>query len=103
MNFNAIQTVLSGVNALLIALLTQIGCLPGADGKLVCTVAGIGFLTPAILGVAATISNILKFFILPAMQPGGWFRNLFAPKVPVSPTGDPGTVTQTQVDSGPKK
>lgn len=102
-NLNTLQTLLSGINAALIAMLLAIGCVTGVDGKLVCTVAGIGFLTPAMLGWAATISNFLKFIIIPAMQPGGWLNNLFAPKVPVSASGAVGTVTLKQVETGPKK
>lgn len=100
MNLNAIQTFLTAILAALPILLVNLGCTQDATGRLDCSTA---FVSPIILGYVATAIGFLKLVVIPAMQPGGWFRNLFAPKVPVSPTGDPGTVTQTQVDSGPKK
>lgn len=101
LNLNALQTYLSALLAALPILLVNLGCtLDAVTQKLDCSNA---IVSPTLLGYVAAGIGIIKLFVIPAIQDGGWFRNLFNPKVPVSASGDPGTVTQTQVDSGPKK
>ncbi len=90
LNLNAIQTYLTGINYALIALLTQFGCLTDtATGKVTCTAASF---SPEILFYVATVVNVVKLVFIPAVQPGGWFRNMFETKVPVSTSGATGTV-----------
>lgn len=99
LNLNALQTVLSAILAALPVLLINLGCTdPTGTGRLDCSQASF---SPWLLMYIAGGISLLKFFVLPAIQPGGWFRNLFEPKVPVSPTGAVGTVTQGQVDASP--
>jgi hypothetical protein len=101
LNLNAIQTYLSAILAALPVLLVNLGCtLDAVTQKLDCSQA---YIAPTTLGWIAAAIGFVKLVVIPAIQDGGWFRNLFNPKVPVSDTGDPGTVTQTQVESGPKK
>lgn len=101
LNLNALQTYLTAILAALPVLLVNLGCsLDAITGKLDCSQA---IIAPTTLGYVALAIGFLKTVLIPALQPGGWFRNLFEPKVPVSDSGDVGTVTQKQVDSGPKK
>lgn len=95
MNLNAIQTALTAVLAILPVLLVNLGCTQDAvTGKLDCSTA---FFSPEILGYIAAAVGFLKLVVIPALQDGGWFRNLFSPKVPVSTSGDAGTVKPAAV------
>lgn len=100
LNLNALQSYLTAILMALPVLLLNLGCTQDAVGKLDCSTA---FIAPTTLGYIAAGIGFLKLVVLPLLQPGGWFRNIFEPKVPVSASGDPGTVTQAQVDSGPRK
>lgn len=101
---NTLQTVLTVVNVVVIALLTQVGCIdnpatPEAD--LMCTVSNVPFLSVTLLGWLAAGSNTLKLVILPMLAPGGWIRNLFGAKAVVAPVTSsaavPGTVSPADV------
>lgn len=101
LNLNALQTYLTLAIGLVMYLLVGLGCTQTAAGVLDCSQSTIIGPKVATFMIGAII--FAKTVVLPAIQPGGWFRNLFEPKVPVSASGDPGTVTQAQVESGPKK
>lgn len=95
MNLNAIQTYLSAILAALPILLVNLGCtLDAVTQKLDCSNAVIA---PTTLGWIAAAIGFIKLVVIPAIQDGGWFRNLFSPKVPVSTSGDAGTVKPAAV------
>lgn len=83
-NLNAIQTYLSAMLAAMPVLLVNLGCtLDAVTNKLDCSQA---YIAPTTLGWVAAGIGFVKLVIIPAIQPGGWFRNLFDPKVPVVAT-----------------
>lgn len=94
LNLNAIQTYLSIALAVLAVLLGNLGCTLGLDGKFDCSQA---IISPSTLGYIAMATSFLKFVVIPAIQPGGWFRNMFEVKVPVSDSGATGTVAPEDV------
>jgi hypothetical protein len=97
LNLNSLQTVLSAILATLPVMLVNLGCtLDSVTQKLDCSTA---WFAPELLGYVALAIGFIKLVVIPAIDNGGWFRNLFSPKVPVSASGEPGTVTQRQVQS----
>jgi hypothetical protein len=96
-NLNAVQTYVSALLVAIPALFIAVGCTQNALGALDCSMSKLPILTPTVTLYTTGFLAVLKFAIIPALQPGGWFRNLFAPKVPISPTGAPGTVKPQQV------
>jgi hypothetical protein len=98
MNSNLFRTILS-LGAVAMPIIYSIfGCTDiGTD--VVCTAT---LLTPQhtmIISSALVVINVL----LKAFQGGPVGAGLVAPLAVISPTGAPGTVTMTQVESGPKK
>lgn len=90
LNLNTLQTILSALLVALPLFLLGIGCTQEALGnRLDCSQSIIG---PVFGAWATGFIAILKFFIVPMLQPGGWARNLFDPKVPVTTANAPGTV-----------
>jgi hypothetical protein len=96
---NAIRTILVALTAAAALMGSVLGCTTDAAGATVCTAA---WLPPQFAGYAILIFSALGI-ALKAFRPGGILSGLFGQTAVVSPTGDPGTVTQTQVNSGPKK
>lgn len=97
LNLNAIQTYLSAILAGMLVLLPYLGC--SVDAVTSSVDCANAIISPTLLSYVAMAASFLKFVLIPAVQPGGWFRNLFEPKVPVSSSGDVGTVTAAQVAS----
>lgn len=95
LNLNALQTYLTLAIGLIGYALVASGCTGTAEAISSCEAGRL--LSPAMYGYILGGLTFLKTVALPAIQPGGWFRNLFEPKVPVSATGATGTVTQSQV------
>jgi hypothetical protein len=96
-NLNAFQTYASALLVTVPALFISLGCSQLPTGGFDCSHSTLPILTPAVVLYTTGFLAVVKFFVLPALQPGGWFRNLFEPKVPVSETKAPGTVTPAQV------
>lgn len=71
-----------------------------------CTATGTGYdctqaiISPELLGFAAGGLGVLKL-VINTVRDG--FRGLTNPQVQVSPSGQPGTVTQKQVETGRNK
>lgn len=97
MNLNALQTYVSALLVAIPALFISLGCTQMVTGALDCSLSTLPILTPSVALYTTGVLAVLKFFVIPALQPGGLFRNLFEPKVPVSPTGAPGTVAPSDV------
>lgn len=97
LNLNALQTYLSGILAAVPIILANVGCTVDANGVTSCASSVFPWLTATVVAYIAGITSVLKFIVIPAIQPGGWFRNLFEPKVPVSTTPVAGTVAPEQV------
>lgn len=98
-NLNTLQTILSAVLVGLPLMLKATGCVEVVtpdpnDADLDCAQS---MLSPTLVWWGLGIVTTLKFVIIPWLQPGGLVRNLFQPKVPISTSGAPGTVTPTQV------
>lgn len=89
LNLNALQTYISAALVGIPMILVGLGCIQLPGGGLNCSASPI---SPAAAAWIIAALGVLKFGILPAIQPGGWFRNLFEPKVPVSTSSAPGTV-----------
>jgi len=95
LNLNALQTYLTAILAAMPVLLVNLGCtLDAVTGKLDCSQA---IIAPTTLGYVALAIGFLKTVVIPALQPGGWFRNLFEVKAPVSTSGATGTVSPSDV------
>lgn len=80
MNLNFVQTLLSALLVAIPAFLVGFGCTTDATGAVDCSQST---LSPMVVTVLLGFISLLKFVIIPAIQPGGWFRNLFSPKEPV--------------------
>lgn len=92
---NTVQTILSAALASLPVLLVNLGCtMDAVTGKLDCSQA---YVAPTTLGYIAIGIGFLKLVVLPAIQPGGWFRNLFGDKTVVTTQPSPGTVSPADV------
>jgi hypothetical protein len=89
LNLNAFQTYISAALVAVPMILVGFGCVQAVTGTLDCSGS---ILSPRVTAWIIGALAVLKFGILPATQPGGWFRNLFEPKVPVSTSAAPGTV-----------
>ena len=97
LNLNAVQTYLTAIITALPVLLVSLGCTQSITGALDCSASVI---SPAVAAYIVAALGFVKLVALPAIQPGGWFNNLFAVKVPVVPSIEaetPGTVTPAQV------
>lgn len=95
-NLNTLQTVISALLVAIPVLLTKLGCtLDPAGLKIDCSQSTV--ITPSLALWFTVTLAVAKFVIVPWLQPGGLLANLFAPKVPISTTGDPGTVRPSQV------
>lgn len=96
LNLNALQTYLTAIIAAVPVLLVSLGCTQDALGNLDCSAA---IISPAAAAYIVAALGFIKLVVLPAIQPGGWFNNLFAPKVPVTPASDdtPGTVSPQDI------
>ena len=97
LNLNAAQTYVSALLVAIPSLFVSVGCSQSPIGALDCSQSMLPILTPTVTLYTTAGLALLKFGILPAVQPGGWFRNLFEPKVPVTTTMAPGTVHPDQV------
>lgn len=97
LNLNAVQTYVSAALYAIPAVFLSLGCTQLVTGALDCSAAMLPILTPKVTLWTTSLLAVLKFAVLPALQPGGWFRNLFEPKVPVTPTPAPGTVSPAAV------
>lgn len=96
---NLIRTLLT-VAAVIVTFASSIlGCATDAAGTTTCTAA---WLSPELGGIAAVVFMGVNLF-LKAFQGGTPGAGLVAKTVVVSPSGAPGTVTATQVETGPKK
>lgn len=96
LNLNAIQTYLTMALGVLGFFLIKAGCTGTAEAVAECSKVQI--LTPEMAGWLLAGVTFLKTVVIPAIQPGGWFRNLFEPKVPVSTSGATGTVSKDAVN-----
>lgn len=90
LNLNAIQTYLTALIVSLPVGLVELGC--SADAVSHALDCSHAIVSPAALAWVVAALGFVKLVVLPALQPGGWFRNLFEPKVPVSASAAPGTV-----------
>jgi hypothetical protein len=104
MNLNLIRTLLSSIAGVLVIVMAYapklLGCtIDAVTGGYDCTAS---WLPPAWVATVASVLMVLNL-ILKAVQGGGFGTGLVAPTVVVSPSGEPGTVTKAQVESGPKK
>lgn len=89
-NLNALQSLLTALLGAVPIVFAAFGCAMLPNGALDCSVSP--FFTPKMALIASTILTVLKLAVIPAIQDGGWFRNIVSPKVPVSNSGAPGTV-----------
>jgi hypothetical protein len=102
MNLNAWRSSLT-----LAAIVTMAGtivtalaeCTTLAGGATICDAAWLSPQQKVMAGFVLVVLNL----VLKLWQGGSAIDALIKPSVIVSPTGDPGTVTQAQVDSGPLK
>lgn len=102
LNLNAIQTYISALLVAIPVALLNLGCTQLPTGDLDCTQS---VLSPMLAGWILSALAVAKFLVLPLMQQGGWFNNLFMPRAPVVPAEQsvPGTVSPTQVRSKKQK
>ena len=96
---NAIRTILVALTAAAALMSSILNCATDVAGATVCSAS---WLPPQFAGYAIMAFSAIGL-ALKALRPGGILAGLFGQTAVVSPTGDPGTVTQTQVNSGPKK
>lgn len=97
-NLNTLQTILTGGIVVAMALLKFAGCTELPDGTADCTNSWLAqHIGQSTLVWIAGIFGFVKLTVIPWFQPGGFLYNLFAPKVPVTPTTEPGTVNPGQV------
>lgn len=110
LNPNLFSQLLTGAIILetgLTTVLLKLGCAETAvDTTLVCTAGTLPSWTPAwvlpwLVGAAAA-KGVLKWGIH-LFQGDTFLSGLFKPTAIISHSGAPGTVTQKQVDSGPRK
>ncbi len=95
LNLNTAQTVLSALLVALPSVFVAFGCTQLVNGAFDCSDSTV--FTPTSAVWASAVIAVLKFGIIPAIQDGGWARNLFSPKVPVTTTSAPGTVSPADV------
>lgn len=96
LNLNALQTYLALGLGIVGYFLIKAGCTGTAEQVAECSKVSI--ITPEMAGWLLAGVTFIKTVIIPAIQPGGWFRNLFEPKVPVSTSGATGTVSKDAVN-----
>lgn len=94
-NVNALQTYLTLAIGAMWWLLKEFGCTETVPGMLNCSASHL--LNPTVAVWVTSVLIVIKLGVLPAISEGGWARNLFWPKVPVSDSGAAGTVTPFQV------
>lgn len=104
MNMNSFRTIMTVVAGLLVSVMTFapqfLGCtIEAVTNAVDCSAS---WLPPVWAGLVATGLMVLNL-ILKALQGGGFGPGLVNKTVVVSPTGAPGTVTNAQVEAGPKK
>lgn len=104
LNLNTAQTVISAILYAIPLVLVKFGCTtinPGLPNEaLDCSSSQL--ITPMMAVWMGSILAFLKFIVIPALQPGGLFRNLFDSKVPIAPTPDK-QITGTVVPADVKK
>jgi hypothetical protein len=91
--FGTITVILASVQAFMVS----IGCSAGAtDFAATCAVPWLpASLVPIAAGVFGAITFILKM-----SRPGGFLHSMFGSTAVINKSGDPGTVTPSQVASG---
>lgn len=102
LNLNSLQTLASALLVAIPPVLVSQGCTLEAQGALDCSHAVLPFLlSPNVtIGITGFLA-VLKFVVVPWLQPGGLVRNLFSPKVPISESGAVGTVAPDHVVTKP--
>jgi hypothetical protein len=100
MNANFFRTLLTWGAIIVTMGSTILGCTTDAvTGNISCAAS---WLSPQLAGIAATVMLVINQ-LLKAFQGGTPGAGLVSPTVVVSASGAAGTVTQTQVETGPKK
>lgn len=95
MNANFFRTLLTWGAIMVTVGSSVLGCTATGD-------CSASWLPPHLAGIAATALLVLNQ-LLKAFQGGAPGEGLVAPTVVMSSSGAPGTVTATQVATGPKK
>jgi lysozyme len=74
-NLNALQTYLTvAIGAIVFAML-GLGCTQTVTGVLDCSQSA--WINPTVAGWLIAVIAAIKTLVLPFLQPGGWFRNMF--------------------------
>jgi hypothetical protein len=97
--FNIIGTI-TALSTTILAVLTSIGCSPGAtDFAATCVIPWLPAQWVAIVAMAfGTLTFVSKFF-----RPGGVIPSMLGQTAVVSESGIAGTATSAQVAAGPPK
>ena len=100
MNANLFRTLLTWGAIIVTFGSSVLGCTTDAvTGNISCAAS---WLSPQLAGIASMVMLVINQ-LLKAFQGGTVGTGLIAPTVVVSASGDPGTVTATQVATGPRK